>query len=56
MEAINHDIIQLFDSDNMAQRSWRTFDKRNNPLKECFATPEIVEPCKLVLLLYTPGF
>ena len=56
LETIDHDIIQLFDGNNTAQRSWCQFHNRNNPPEECFAATGIGEPYKPVLLLYTPGF
>ena len=56
LETIDHDIIQLFDGNNMAQHSWRQLHNRNNPSKVYFTTTGIGKPCKPVLLLYTPSF
>lgn len=55
-ETIDHNIIQLFDNNNIAQCSWRQLNNRNDSLKKCFAAKKIVKLCKPVLLLYTSGF
>ena len=55
-KAIDYNIIQLFNSNNMAKNSWCQLENCNDPLKKCFAAIEIVKLCKPVLLLYNPGF
>ena len=56
LETIDHDIIQLFDRNNMAQRSGYQLYNHNNPLEECFAATRIEKLYNPVLLLYTLGF
>lgn len=54
-EAMDHNIIQLFNSNNIAQCSWRQFNKLNDFFEEYFATTKKVKLCKTILLLYTLG-
>ena len=56
LKIINHDIIQLFNVNNIVQHSWCQLDNHNDLFKKYIVALRIVKLCKPVLLLYTPSF